>query len=119
MRRFSSRSTLTSFSRCSVQVLPTSVQTGATDSASSTSAGSSAAATPRRRVMPKAAIWACAKRSRGEQLEELALLRVRRREAGLDQLDAELVEAVGDAQLLLGGERHALALHAVAQGGVI
>ena len=33
--------------------------------------------------------------------------------------DAEVVEDVGDAQLLLGGERHALALHAVAQGAVV
>ena len=55
----------------------------------------------------------------GEQLEQLLLLWVRGREAGLDQLDAELVEAVGDPQLLLGGERHALPLHAVAQRGVV
>ena len=34
-------------------------------------------------------------------------------------VDPELVEAVRDAQLLLGRERHALALHAVAQGGVV
>ena len=55
----------------------------------------------------------------GEHLEELALLGVRRREAGLDQLDPELVQAVGDAQLLFGGERHALPLHPVSQGSVV
>ena len=54
-----------------------------------------------------------------EQLEQLALLRIRRREAGLDQVDAELVELVGDAQLLVGREGHPLALHAVAQRCVI
>ena len=47
------------------------------------------------------------------------LLRVRRREAGLDHVHAELVERVHDAQLLLGGERQAAAAHAVAQGGVV
>ncbi len=50
-----------------------------------------------------------------EQLEQLELLRVRSREACLDEVDAERVEPVRDAQLLLGGERHALALHAVAE----
>ena len=35
------------------------------------------------------------------------------------EVDAELVEHVRDAHLLLGRERHALALHAVAQGGVV
>ena len=55
MRRFSSRSTRTTFSRCRLQVLPTSVQTGAKESASSRRAGSSAAAESRRRVIPNAA----------------------------------------------------------------
>ena len=41
--RFSSRSTRTTFSRCSAQVLPTSVQTGREQSASTRSAGSSSA----------------------------------------------------------------------------
>src|SRR3954464_15614953 len=54
--RFSSRSTRTTLSRCSDQVLPTNVHTGAKQSASSRSAGSSAALTSRRRVMPNAAI---------------------------------------------------------------
>ena len=54
-----------------------------------------------------------------EQAEQLGLLRVRRREAGLDEADAELVEHVRDAQLLGRGQRHALPLHAVAQGAVV
>ena len=63
MARFSSRSTRTTFSRCSPQVLPTIVHTGAKQSASTRRPSSSAAATPRRRVMPKAAMSACSKRS--------------------------------------------------------
>ena len=54
IRRFSSGSTFTTFSRCSDHVLPTSVTTGAKVEASSRSAGSSSAATSRRRVIPKA-----------------------------------------------------------------
>ena len=54
-----------------------------------------------------------------EQLEERLLLRVRGREAALDQVDAEVVESVRDAHLLVGGQRHALPLHAVAEGGVV
>ena len=55
----------------------------------------------------------------GEQLEQLLLLGVRRREARLDQVDAEVVEPPHDAQLLLGGQAHAAAAHAVTQGGVV
>ena len=80
---------------------------------------SSAAATPRRRVMPKAATSACSKRSSGQQLEELELLGVRRREAGLDEVHAELVELARDAHLLGRRQRQAGALHAVAQRGVV
>ena len=54
-----------------------------------------------------------------EPLEQLGLLRVRGREAGLDERDAEVVEHVRHAHLLLHGQRHAVALHAVAQGGVV
>ncbi len=52
------------FSRCSDQVFPTSVHTGAKELASSLSPGSSAAATSRRRVIPNAATSAVSKRSR-------------------------------------------------------
>ena len=55
----------------------------------------------------------------GQQLEQLELLGVGAREPGFDQVDPELVQAVRDAQLLLGGQRHALALHPVAKGRVV
>ena len=54
-----------------------------------------------------------------QALEELELLRVRGREARLDHRHAELVEDARDAHLLLDGQRHALPLHPVAQGGVV
>ena len=55
----------------------------------------------------------------GEQLEQLLLLRVGAGEAGLDHVDPELVQPVRDPKLLLRGQGHALALHAVAQGRVV
>jgi hypothetical protein len=55
----------------------------------------------------------------GQRLEELTLLRVRAREARLDEADPEIVELADDAHLLLGRERHALALHAVPQSRVV
>src|SRR4051795_5529776 len=54
-----------------------------------------------------------------QHLEELELLRVGPGEAGLDEVDAELVELGDHADLLLRGEGHALALHAVAQSRVV
>jgi hypothetical protein len=51
--------------------------------------------------------------------EQLGLLGVRRGEARLDDVDAEVVEAVHEAHLLLGGERHAAPAHAVAQRRVV
>ena len=58
-------------------------------SASTRRPSSSSAATSRRRVMPKATISLRSQALAGEQLEQLLLLGVRRREAGLDQVDAE------------------------------
>ena len=43
----------------------------------------------------------------------------RLQEAGLDEGDAEIVEQVRHAHLLLRRERHPLTLHPVAQGGVV
>jgi hypothetical protein len=54
-----------------------------------------------------------------EALEQLLLLGVRGGEARLDQRDAEVVEEVGHADLLLGRQRHPLPLHPVAEGGVV
>ena len=42
-----------------------------------------------------------AKALAGQQAEELLLLGVRAGKARLDEVDAELIEAVGDAQLFL------------------
>ena len=69
MRRFSSGSTRVTFSRWSAQVFPTSVQTGANDSASRRSAGSWSALASRRRVMPNAAISAFSKLSPASSLK--------------------------------------------------
>jgi hypothetical protein len=55
----------------------------------------------------------------GEHLEELEFLGVRAGEARLDEVDAELVELGDHAHLLLRGEGHALALHAVPQSRVV
>ena len=55
----------------------------------------------------------------GEELEELALLGVGGGKAGLDHVDAQLVQPLDDAHLLLGGQRHAPAAHAVAESRVV
>ena len=117
--RFSSRETFVTFSRCRPQVLPTRVTTGVKASTSVRRSGSSSAARPRRRVIPKAQIVACSELELGELGEELDFLRVGAGEAGLDHLHAERVEGEHDARLLRRRERHALALHAVTQGRVV
>jgi hypothetical protein len=55
----------------------------------------------------------------GEHLEQLELLRVGPGEPGLDEVDAELVEPADHSHLLLRGQGHSLALHAVAQSRVV
>ncbi len=72
-----------------------------------------------RRVMPKAAISACSNRSRASRSNSSSSLGFERGKARLDHVDAELVERVRDAHLLVHGQRHALPLHAVAEGGVV
>ena len=74
MRRFSSRSTRTTFSRCRLHVLPTIVTTGANESASMRRASSSSAAASRRRVMPNAASSAVEKDSRASSENSSASL---------------------------------------------
>src|SRR5262249_41243009 len=54
-----------------------------------------------------------------ERLEQLELLRVGAGEPGLDELDSQLVELADHSDLLLRGQGHALALHAVAQSRVV
>ncbi len=117
--RFSSGSTLVTFSRCSRQVLPTSVQTGAKESRGAAGRDPRPRRGPGVRVMPKAATSRVCERLRREQLEERLFLRVRAGEAGLDVVHTEVVEGVGDTQLLLCGERHSLTLHPVTKGCVV
>jgi hypothetical protein len=50
--------------------------------------------------------------------EELDVLRVGARPPTLDEVHAEVVELLGDAQFVVDGGRHTLHLEAVAQGGV-
>jgi len=52
-------------------------------------------------------------------LEELDVLGVAAREAAFDEVNAEVVKPLHDAQLVLHREGHALALGAVAQCGVV
>ena len=87
IRRFSARSTLTTFSRCRLQVLPTSVQTGAKQSARTCSAGSSCGAHVAPAGHPEGRDLGVLEALAGQQLEELELLGVGAREAGLDQVD--------------------------------
>ena len=54
-----------------------------------------------------------------EPLEELGFLRVAAGKAGLDEVDPERVEGLGDLELLADRERHAAPAHAVAQGRVV
>jgi hypothetical protein len=111
--------TRTTFSTCSTEALPTIVQTGREG------LGEHAQA-----LVLSAATFAPAGHPERDDLAHVAAL-VRRaartapapwgstREARLDHVHAELVEGVHDAHLLLGGEGHAAAAHAVAQGGVV
>ena len=80
---------------------------------------SSPGATPLRRVMPKAATRAWRSGSLPDLLEILEVLGVGQRIAALDEIDAQVVEPRGDAQLVLEREVDALALAAVAEGGVV
>jgi len=56
---------------------------------------------------------------RFRSLEKLDVLRVRSGPASLNVVHAELVEALRDAELVEAGKLKALALGAVAQGGVV
>jgi hypothetical protein len=99
--------------------LPTSVQTGAKQAASVRSPSSLGGRDAAAARHPEGRDLGVLEGLVLEQREELELLGVGRREAGLDQVDAERVQGAGDADLLGGAERHAEALHAVAQGGVV
>ena len=88
MARFSARSTRTTFSRCRPHVLPTIVHTGAKHAGEHAQAlvlGGRHAAPARHAEGGDVGVLEALL---GEQLEELELLGVRRREAGLDEVDA-------------------------------
>ena len=65
------------------------------------------------------ACWSSSASSVRRAAEHLVVLRVRARPAGFDEVDAEPVELLGDAQLVVDGERDALELRAVAQRRVV
>ena len=69
--------------------------------------------------MPNAAISAVPKVSFASSSKSASSLGLEDGKAGLDQVDAEVVERVRDTDLLVDRERHALALHAIPQGRVI
>src|SRR5439155_19673046 len=52
-------------------------------------------------------------------LEILEILRVRQRVTALDEIDAQLIQPLGDEQLVLKGEVDAFPLAAVAERGVV
>ena len=118
--RFSSSVVRSASSTCRSCDFATSVTTPAPESRSAATSGSSAAATPARRVAPKAASCAC---SQVELLagaaEELGVLGVGARPAALDEAHAEAVELPRDRQLVGDGEVEPLLLRAVAQRRVV
>src|SRR6516164_3772409 len=73
---------------------------------------------PLRRVMPNAATLAC-RSLRSRALEILEVLRVGKRVAALDVVDAEVIEPLRDAELILKRKVDALALTAVAECRVV
>ena len=69
--------------------------------------------------MPKAHTDACSKRSRASSSNSASSLGLELGKPASMKWMPELVERVRDAHLLVGGQRHALALHAVPKGGVV
>ena len=107
-------------STCRSWDLATSVTTPAPLSRSAATSGSSAAATPARRVAPNAASCACWRCELvAGAAEELGVLGVGAGPAALDEADAELVDVPGDVQLVERRRGQPLLLRAVAQGRVV
>ena len=117
--RFSSRDVRTTFSTCRTLVLPTIVVTGAKHSASVRRPGVLGRGDVAPAGHPEGGDRRPLERLALEQREQLGLLGVRRREARLDEVDAELVEPADDAQLLVGGQADARPAHPVAQRRVV
>ena len=60
-----------------------------------------------------------AKWRRCEELEQLGFLWVGGREAGLNHVDTERIEALYDTQLLLRRQAHSAATHSITEGRVV
>ena len=87
----------------------------------SASTGSVSARPPALRVEPNATRVAVFELevAGGGPAEELVVLGVGSRPSPFDVLHAEMVELLGDPELVVDGERQAFLLAAVAQGGVV
>ena len=119
MARFSSSGASSTSETCISEALPTSVTTSAPLSSSARMLASSCTAELARRVLPKAVSLAWVRLRLFRLLEELLVLRVGARPAALDEVDAELVQPLRDAQLVMHGEAHPLHLRPVAQCRVV
>ena len=118
--RFSSRETLTTFSTCSTEVLPTSVHTGAKDSARIRSPSSCVRRRPRAGASSRTRRSPRSRNARSaSSSNSCSSFGFDDGKTRLDHVHAERVERVHDAQLLLRGQAHAAAAHAVAQGRVV
>ena len=117
--RFSSSVVRSASRTCRTSDLATRHTTGVSASSSARTCGSSSTRTPALRVAPNATSWACRSVELGAGAgEELGVLGQRARPAALDEADADLVQQPGDGELVGDGVADALALGAVAQGGV-
>ena len=81
--------------------------------------GSSAGRTPLRRVMPKAQIASVLEPRFLHALKELGVFLVRQRIAPFDEVEAQIVEPLGDQQLVLQRKVDPFALAAVAERRVV
>ena len=117
---FSSPVVRSARSACRRSCFATSATTGASESTSARTCGSSTARVPALRVLPNAASSALRKSSSlAARLKNSVSFGHRARPAALDEADAELVEQRRDRQLVGDREVHALLLGAVAQGRVV
>ena len=117
--RFSGRGILRAFLTCRSQLLPKMATTGALEATSDWRLGSSSAAIPALRVLPKATSFGMLEPHAGGSLEVGHVLGVGPRPSSLDVVDPELVQPSGYVQLVLGRKRHTLGLGAVPKRGVV
>ena len=104
---------------CRSQVLPTMVTTGVSASSSAFRHGSSSGVAVLAAGHAERGDLGVLERQLADLLEILEVLRVGKRIAAFDEVDAELVELARDEQLVLQREVDAFALAAVAERGVV